>query len=118
MLTYVAAPYSHETVAVRQYRFECVTAFAAGLIVSGQVVFSPISHTHYMQVGKSVPGNWDFWRKQSVPFLRLASRLVVLKLPGWEQSEGVAEEVKIAQALSIPIEFIESSEWELCRGNT
>jgi len=34
-----------------------------------------------------------------------ASRLVVLALDGWEQSQGVAAEVEIARTLDLPIQI-------------
>jgi hypothetical protein len=33
--------------------------------------------------------------------------MIVFKLPGWENSEGVKEEIKLANSLGIKISYIE-----------
>jgi len=106
--TYLASPYSHPDPVVRQQRFEAVCKVAAKLMLAGEVVFSPIAHSHSIEtVGLKDVKNGAFWKEQDIPILRHAARLVVLMLPGWQESAGIAWEIETAQYLRIPVEFIE-----------
>jgi hypothetical protein len=107
-LVYLASPYSHVDPLVREERFHKACAAAARLMRSGCAVFSPIAHSHPVEqhFGGVVEG-LDFWMKQDVAILRHCSRLVVLRLNGWERSKGIATETALAKQLGIPVEFID-----------
>jgi hypothetical protein len=107
MIAYIACPYSHSDPLVRQMRFTQVSRVAARLMLKGEVVFSPISHSHPIeQYGMDEPQGYDFWMDQDLPILRKCSKLYVMMLPGWSQSKGVAKEIDTAIECDIPIEFI------------
>ncbi len=105
---YLASPYSHADPAVRDERFREACRVAAELMQRGEVVFSPIAHSH--SIAEAKPGPWaidhDFWLRQDAPYLEACSMLYVLALPGWEQSRGVAHEIGRARERGIPVEFI------------
>lgn len=107
--TYLASPYTHPDPIVREFRFEKAAQAAAKLMEKGEVVFSPISHSHPIDVNFPEPGSGEFWKRQDEPFLNSCSKLVVLKLPGWQASQGVAHEVEVAEKRGIPVEYME---WE------
>ena len=103
-VVYLACPYSHPDAAVRQARFEAVNRFAAELFRSGELVFSPISHTH--PIGEhGLPSDWDFWQWADRPLLELCDRMIVLCLDGWTESVGVTAEVDYYKAAGKPIEY-------------
>jgi len=92
-MIYLATPYSHPVQAVREARFRAVTRFAADLLKQGQVVFSPITHSHPLEVLGNLPQGWEFWQTQDLEFLRLCDELHVLCMEGWKESVGVQGEI-------------------------
>ncbi len=104
---YLASPYSHESHAIMERRFNDVCGVAANLMRSGVLVFSPIAHTHPIAVHGELPRGWEFWEKYDVVMIRNAEKVFVLKMRGWETSKGVQAEIKIAQELGIPVEYID-----------
>src|SRR5262249_28129706 len=99
---YLATPYSHPDPAVMEARFEQACKIAGELLVSGQVVFSPIAHTHPIAVRCELPRGWDFWERYDREMVAAASKIVVVMMPGWEKSKGIAGEIAIARELRIP----------------
>jgi hypothetical protein len=105
---YLGVPYSHDDPQVRLERFQHVTRFAAKLADAGLVVFSPITMTHPMvTIGTCPSCSWDYWEKFDTAFLLNCKKLIVYKLPGWEQSEGLTAEIKVAKANGIPVEEVD-----------
>jgi hypothetical protein len=106
---YLAQPYSSPDPAVIEYRVEHCFKATAKLMSEGRIVFSPIVHTH--ELGKWIPerlaSQHEFWMKQDIAILRHASILVILQLPGWDVSKGVAQEIMVAELCQIPITFME-----------
>lgn len=102
---YLASPYSDPLPSVRQWRFEENLRVAAELMTAGLKVFSPIAHTHLIPVPEPLLTDHDFWLAQDIPILRCAAKLIVLTLPGWEQSRGVTREIEVARACQISIEY-------------
>lgn len=108
---YLASPYSHDDPDVRQERFQAVCKAAAYLMRHGQIVFSPIAHSHSVEVvGLQERHGGDFWKRQDIPLLRHAKELVVLMLPGYLESAGLKWEIELAQALHIPVRRLHPSE--------
>ena len=70
----------------------------------GRLVYSPIVHSHPLSV-LGLPGDWPFWAEHNRAMLAACQPLVVLTLPGWEQSKGIAAEVALAAELEIPVEY-------------
>lgn len=105
-LIYLCSPYSDPDPAVRQERFEAVCRAAAGLMVRGLVVFSPIAHTHHIALAGNLPTGWDYWQKVDAAFLSACSRVVVLMLPGWRDSKGIAEELRLARVMGKPFDYL------------
>lgn len=101
---YLASPYSHADAQVQHDRFDAVVREAAQMIKEGHKVFSPISHTHH--IGLVAPNiDHDGWLEQDIAILRHAAALVVLMLPGWRESKGVAREIAFAREAGIPIKY-------------
>ncbi len=106
-LIYLACPYSHKDPAVREARFTAVNKAAAQLMGKGRYVFSPISHTHPIAKEGALPLGWDFWEGYDRVMLAACTRLIVLKLDGWETSTGVTAEIKIAKEMGLPVEYMD-----------
>jgi hypothetical protein len=116
-MLYLASPYSHAQAAVRDERFRAVCAQAAGMMRDGQILFSPIAHTHPILLAGELPTGWDFWERVDRAFLRRCDCLAVLMLPGWQESVGVQAEIAIARELNIPVSFLEPGRVGGSRGN-
>lgn len=103
-IAYLASPYSHPEIDVRVKRYHAVCRAAAELIKQGVLVFSPIAHSHPIAVRFNLDGSFETWRDMSLEMLRRCDRLILLKLPGWEESKGMAAEIEEAKRLGMPIE--------------
>ena len=105
-MIYLAGPYTHPDEAVRLKRYEALTAKAAELMKDGHVVFSPITHGHVIAEAHDLPTDFAWWGKQCLGMLRHADKIMVLALPGHEESKGVGAEIRYAETMGISIEYI------------
>jgi hypothetical protein len=106
---YLASPYSHPDPEVKADRFVEACRVAGELMKAGRLIFSPIAHSHpieqYFVDGKAE--GHVFWLEQDFALLRHAAKLLVLRLPGWEQSKGVKAEIDAAEAIGIPVHYLD-----------
>lgn len=105
-IVYLAIPYSHPDKQVRHRRFEIANEVAADLMSKGEMVFSPISHSHVIAVKNDLPTSWDYWQEHCKSFVSVSSKLYVITVDGWEESTGVQAEIELAKELNIPIKYI------------
>jgi hypothetical protein len=106
-LIYLACPYLHKDHQVVLDRVKAVNRTAGLLIAEGFYIYSPISHSHPIAQEVDLPGDWNFWQGFDRVMLKACKCLVVLRLPGWEQSIGVKAEIGIANELGLPVEYID-----------
>lgn len=105
---YLASPYSHPDESVRIQRFMAACRAAAALMLNGETVFCPISHSHPIEHHCfEEPQDGDFWKAQDLPLLQRASKLVVLMIDGWLQSSGIRWEIAEAERLGLPVEYLD-----------
>lgn len=104
-MTYLASPYFHPDPAVRQARFDATCRATAKLLRAGEVVYSPIVHSHPL-VPYGLPTGWDFWQRYDTAVLVRCDAVAVLMLDGWEESAGVTAEVEVARALRLPVRYV------------
>jgi nucleoside 2-deoxyribosyltransferase len=104
-MIYLASPYSHDNPAVRAARFHAVCRAAAALIRAGEIVFSPVVHSHPL-VEHGLPTGWAFWERIDREHIARCDEVVVLMLDGWEKSVGVQAEMQIARELGKPVRFL------------
>jgi len=109
-LIYLASPYSDFDSRVRLARFHAVVIETAKMAREGHLVFSPICHSHPVATIGCLPLAFDYWQEWNREMLRRCEKLVVLKLDGWEESQGVQGEIEMAKALGMPIEYREVSD--------
>lgn len=106
-MTYLAVPYSHPDSKIREARFVASNRASWRLMQRGDVVFSPISHSHPIEVESGVIGDHEFWAKQDDAFQGNATLVAVLMIDGWKESRGVQREIQIATETQIPIEYLD-----------
>lgn len=104
---YLATPYS-------KYKFGLMAAWieackaAAQCMKQGRAVYSPIAHGHCISLhGEINPLSHDFWLKIDEPMMQAAAGMIVVKMPGWQESFGIEEEIKAFQRMGKPIEYME-----------
>ena len=107
---YLGCPYTHENVHVRAHRFKKVSKYAAEIMAQGHLVFSPISHSHQICVEADLPIDFEFWQELDNSFLEWCTVMMVLKLPGWEESKGLEAEIKIAEFMGKEVIYVEYEE--------
>jgi len=105
-LVYLASPYTHIQPEVMEARYQAALEKTAQLTRQGAAVFSPIVHSHPMGLAFNLPQDWSFWERVDRAFIAQCSELLVLCLPGWEQSTGVRAEIAIAHQLGIPVRML------------
>lgn len=103
---YVAAPYTHLSKRIMSLRETMITATVGYLIDNGMHAYSPITESAQYQKNAGLDGTWDFWGTRDTDILRRMDELLVLMLPGWEDSVGVAAEVEIAKRLGMKISYM------------
>lgn len=105
MSWYVASPYTHADPAVREERYRVAVAFVAWAASERMLVYSPIVHWHVAAQTRALPTDADFWAWMNVGDQEVADGLIVLALPGWRDSAGVAEELVYAARWSQEVRF-------------
>ena len=104
-MIYLASPYSHPDAAIREERFRAACQAAAQLMRAGNIVYSPIAHSHPIAL-HGLPTDWRFWERHDREHLIRCEELVVLMFDGWRESEGVQAEIRIAGELGKPVRYL------------
>lgn len=104
-MIYLASPYSHPDRTIREQRFRDACRATVRLLELGLTVFSPIIHGHPL-VGHGLPIEWPFWERFDRDHLQRCDEVVVLTLDGWQESVGVAAEIRIAGELGKPVRYL------------
>lgn len=92
---------------IRTRRFKAACRKSAELMAQGEVVFSPIAHSHSIELFGDGESTGDFWLNQDLAILKRCDKLVVYRLEGWERSRGIKKEVDFAQSVGIPVEYVD-----------
>jgi hypothetical protein len=109
-LWYLASPYTKYK-SGHEIAYRDVCAMAAALVKKGYAVFSPIAHGHGLSKHGGIPfTDHAVWEKIDSPFVDLCGGLIVAKLDGWDNSEGVAVEISKFRAAGKPIIFMDALE--------
>ena len=104
MKIYLATPYNHSDYNIRVNRFNNINKIAASIMNDGHIVYSPISHSHPIAEYGNLPKDWSFWEKYDRTFLEWADELWVF---GGKSTEGMADEIKAAEPLGIPVQYFD-----------
>ena len=107
VLTYLACPYSHDDPEVRRRRFELATEYAARLVSTGAAVFSPITHGHPIFLRGAGTMEIAAWATLSEVAIANSARFIVLRLEGWERSNGIKAELETAARFGLKTTFVD-----------
>ncbi len=106
-IEYLATPYLHKDEKVMEFRAAVSDIIFADLSNKGRYLYAPISSCHHIAQKYDLPRDWQFWAGLDEEFVSICKTLLVITLPGWEESTGVTAERGIATREGIPIEFID-----------
>ncbi len=110
-LIYLGSPYSHPSESIRHQRWIDACRAAAHLMREGHIVFSPIAHSHSVEIhGFDGPQPGDFWMAQDLPLLSRFEELMIFMLPGFIESAGIRKEKALAIERGIPISYLSPEE--------
>jgi hypothetical protein len=104
-LYYLGTPYGHDLAEVREARYRENVEALTELLHQGINVFSPVVHHHPVACLRDLGRDFSFWQTQDFAFLHRSDALIVLTLPGWQESKGLAAEVEEARRLGLPVFF-------------
>lgn len=93
-MIYLAAPYRHDNPAIMARRLNETRDVTERMIRAGLRVFSPLVYSNAMQIEPP-----DTWYEFDLDILAKCDEVVILMLPGWKDSYGVALEIERAQEL-------------------
>lgn len=105
-MIYLASPYSHPDPVVVKTRVLLTMQCCAALLRSGVHAWSPILHSHSMAEREELPTDAAWWWEWSKDFIRRSDGILVLKIPGWDESKGVKAEADFARELNIHRGFV------------
>lgn len=105
-VVYVSAPYSHANAKMVEARMDLFCLAVSRLIPRGLATISPLYNHYVLRIAPELGKDWAAWKEYSKTLVLQAQRLIVLQMEGWEKSEGVAEEMKLATKHGIPITYI------------
>jgi hypothetical protein len=91
-MIYLASPYSG-TPTQMTIRFFSTEKFLVKHLLLSTPIFSPIVYCHALARAYEMPKDAEYWKWLNTEFMELCSECWVLKLPGWEESKGVAFEI-------------------------
>lgn len=94
---------------VRVSRFEASAEAAAHLIHQGKFVYSPITMTHPIDLVMAAENDTmgsDYWVDFDEAFMDVCSEMLILALPGWNESKGIAREKEYFERAHKPVRFL------------
>lgn len=103
-LCYLATPYTKYLGGDIERAFIDAAKLAALLLRAGVKVYSPITHTHPLAIhGNLDPLDHAIWMPFDQAMMEVSDVLLVAHMDGWQESYGIAEEIKVFEAAHKPI---------------
>lgn len=109
MMWYLASPYTMHPEG-HQAAADDIAEQTTLLLNAGVWVISPICHSHPLIRFGIDDDSHAFWMWWCGPLMEACDGLIVCRLPGWEESEGVSAEIGAFQMADKPIVFMEPGE--------
>jgi hypothetical protein len=106
-IIYLASPYTHPERMVKELRFHKVTEYTAKQVAEGNIVFSPITYGHLLSEFHDMPTDFKFFENFCLTFLSKCDEMHILKIEGWEESEGIDQEEQFCYMNNIPVKYID-----------
>jgi Domain of unknown function (DUF1937). len=97
-MIYIACPYTDESSVVQGQRYVESRRAAAKLMAAGIAVYNPLAQT-VTAIAAGLDLTHEKYLKLDTEVLSRCSEMIVLLLPGWENSVGVHREMEVAAKL-------------------
>lgn len=95
---YIASPFSHPDKGVEEQRYNDAVEALHLCLRHGLVAFSPIVHSYVVARRGDLSGDFPTWERPCISFLaNWATEVWVLKIPGWNESRGIAAELNFCR---------------------
>lgn len=107
-MIYLASPFTHKSDDVMEARARAAMDYTARNIMAGTMIYSPVAHSYMMSGDYDIP--WETWMRHCCLMLAKCAELWVLKLDGWQESEGIAVEIELAEKIGLPIKYVDPKE--------
>jgi hypothetical protein len=101
-MLYLASPYTHKDKGVMHARYIAACNAQVFLALSGRYVYSPVAFGHAVEVQTGVNLPYEYWIRHGMRMLDKSTGVVVLPLPGWQESNGVKLEIDLALRVGKP----------------
>lgn len=112
-LAYLAIPYGHKSQAVVNWRVETFYRVDAWMIQHGYHIVSPMEKFGLLSASRTkiygdafainIGDDWTFWEQHGRTLLQACHKVIVICVPGWQDSVGVKAEIEIAQQLGTEV---------------
>ncbi len=102
-IAYLATPYSRYPGGIEK-AFKDAAKLAGHLLCAGIKVYSPICHTHPIAIYGALDAlDHSIWLPFDEAMMEAADALIVAHMEGWEESRGLAHEVRFFEDAGKPI---------------
>ena len=108
VLHYAATPYTrYNRGLVGAYLDACRICSSIYLAYKAPL-FSPIAYCHGMTTHGDLPAiDHHFWMEFNRPFIEACGALIIVKMDGWDESAGIADERRMFKMAGKPIYFLD-----------
>ena len=122
IVIYLSTPYTHQSKSreiglskpdssekskeIEEQRYQIVTEVAAKLSQIGFTPISPITQSHPMARDHGLSKDFNFWAEHDFTLISRSDIVMVLMQKGWQQSDGISQEVDFAKQHKIPVLYI------------
>ncbi len=108
-MIYLSAPYTSTSELLREWRVRRCVMVMAELMATNKLVICPVVMNHEavctLFARATDPGR-VYWQSLEERLATACDELVVLRLPGWDQSRGVRREIALFTELGRHIRFV------------
>lgn len=104
----ISGPYSSVDETVKKQRVKAIADACLLVTQSGNIPVSPLLFglTLIEKSGQNLPDSYEFWDNFCRQYVLASEKILVLDLEGWETSNGVKDEIKVAKENNIPVYLV------------
>jgi len=103
---FVISPYRSDEELVERARVLINEGYVAKLVNAGKLVYSTILSYDRLSTGYGLPKDYSYWQKLCHTMISLSEEVHVLCIDGYEESEGVQDEIITAFELGKVVKYI------------
>ena len=100
---YLASPYSNSDPLIKEQRYLSVVYYGSLLTKMGYTLIEPIGMSVPASQKFDLPDGYEFWKERDRLFISRCDGIMVMQMPGVDESVGVQDEIKYAKSLGLPV---------------